>query len=251
MTQMLSKPAASAAAGDRSQAGPLSRPRRPARSTTGSASRTAGQPGDVACAAASGTAPRDVRGRATDDGRREHDVELAVEQRRAGPSPGAPAARARVRGRPCSVRGCAARHSAAGVVEHDAHGRQSVRARAEAIHAARRSGSRPSVSTTVVRPRPNRRRDDLLEQRERVRARGEVLVALADDRAELVARHDLLRREMCAAPTSTSPRPTGRPARPGTAPAGRRRWRRRRRRPRSGSSSATGSRQCRTPPARG
>ena len=100
-----------------------------------------------------------------------------------------------------------ARHSASGVAKAtQTHG--IAYWCASANHSRRRSGSRPSVSTTVVSRRFVLRSTICSSRRERVVARGDVVLACTDDGTQRVTRHDLHRREV-----SRRPRALARPRR--------------------------------------
>ena len=80
---------------------------------------------------------------------------------------------------------------------------------ASARQAARRFGSSPVVSTTVVRPRRSRLRDDQVEHLERVAARALVALARPDHRPQAIRGHDLVGVE-----PRPRPRRLARPGRP-------------------------------------
>ena len=160
------------------------------------------------------TPPCDVRGRGADAGRLgQHDVETLVTEPRlllpklAGLTREHPLGDTLVR-----ARDCVRRHSASGVAKAtQTHG---------TVYWCRERQPLPApvrIETERVddRGQPSLRPplDDLLEQRERVVARGDVVLACTDDGTQRVTRHDLHRREVGAAqvllpdpdgPTSTT-----------------------------------------------
>ena len=85
-------------------------------------------------------------------------------------------------------------------VERDGDARHPVRAGPARASCARRAGSSPSVSTTVVQAAPDPHPHHLVEQRERVGARRDVVLAGADQRAQPVAGDDRVGREVRCRP---------------------------------------------------
>ena len=134
-----------------------------------------------ACRRAAGAAFTNASGTTRDRLRRQHRVvPLGRAAGHGSPPRSAAGRRARRPGCAWPGAGCAPGTRAAGVSKATAtHGRSCCRA--SASQASRRSASSPSVSITVVSRRAEPPPHDLVQQRERVRARGDVVLAGADE----------------------------------------------------------------------
>ena len=192
---------------DRAQTRAQSRPHRRPTRTPGAAARTAARLVPSACAAASAVARatragavRTTAGSSTMSNSRARASRCAFElahlpcQHTIGDDLAARAVAGATLGR--------------GGREHDSHARDVVPA-GECDPCGPPLGLEPERVDHRRQPPPQPLGDDRVEQRERVGAGREVLFAFADDRPQVVARHDLLGREVARCAHDDFPAPDG------------------------------------------